>query len=52
MHPLRAADAMQRAAAFVASERRPVSLSAVTLHDRLAEAMRKEGFPLIGTEFA
>lgn len=47
VHPLRAADAMQLAAAFVASERRPPALSAVTLDERLAEAMRKEGFPLI-----
>jgi hypothetical protein len=47
VHPLRAADAMQLAAAFVASERRPPSLAVVTLDDRLAEAMRKEGFVLI-----
>jgi hypothetical protein len=47
VHPLRAADAMQLAAAFVASERRPASLAVVTLDDRLAEAMRKEGFVLI-----
>lgn len=47
VHPLRAADAIQLAAAFVASERRPPALSAVTLDERLAEAMRKEGFPLI-----
>ena len=47
VHSLRAADAMQLAAAFVASERRPPSLAVVTLDDRLAEAMRKEGFALI-----
>jgi len=47
VHPLRAADALQLAAAFVAAERRPASLQAVTLDDRLADAMRKEGFALI-----
>ncbi len=40
--------ATQRAAAaFVASARRPPALSAVTLDERLAEAMRKEGFPVV-----
>jgi predicted nucleic acid-binding protein len=46
VHPLRAADALQLAAAFVASERRPSSLEVVTLDDRLAAAARKEGFRL------
>jgi uncharacterized protein len=44
VHPLRAADALQLAAAFVAAERRPASLEIVTLDDRLANAARKEGF--------
>ena len=44
VHPLRAADALQLAAAFVAAERRPSSLEVVTLDDRLAVAARKEGF--------
>ena len=44
VHPLRAADALQLAAAFVAAEHRPVSLQVVTLDDRLADAMGKEGF--------
>ena len=44
VHPLRAADALQLAAAFVAAERRPPSLEIVTLDDRLAAAARKEGF--------
>lgn len=35
------------AAAFVAAERRPASLQVITLDDRLADAMRKEGFALI-----
>lgn len=47
VHPLRAADALQLAAAFMASERRPASLEFVTLDDRLASAARKEGFALL-----
>jgi predicted nucleic acid-binding protein len=47
VHPLRAADALQLAAAFIAAERRPSSLEVVTLDDRLAVAARKEGFVLI-----
>jgi hypothetical protein len=46
VHPLRTADALQLAAAFVAAERRPSSLDFVTLDDRLADAARKEGFVL------
>lgn len=46
VHPLRAADALQLAAAFIAAERRPPSLEIVTLDDRLAAAARKEGFVL------
>jgi predicted nucleic acid-binding protein len=48
VHPLRSADALQLAAAFVASERRPPSLEIVTLDDRLMAAARKEGFRLAG----
>ena len=47
VHPLRAADALQLAAAFLAAERRPSSLEVVTLDERLADAARKEGFELI-----
>lgn len=47
VHPLRAADALQLAAAFVAAERRPPSLELITLDDRLAAAARKEGFALV-----
>ncbi len=47
VHPLRAADALQLAAAFIAAERRPSSLEVVTFDDRLAAAARKEGFVLI-----
>ena len=47
VHPLRAADALQLAAAFITAERRPSSLEVVTLDDRLAAAARKEGFALL-----
>jgi predicted nucleic acid-binding protein len=47
VHPLRAADALQLAAAFMASERRPASLQIVTLDERLADAARREGFALV-----
>lgn len=50
VHSLRAADALQLAAAFVAAERRPASLEVVTLDERLADAARKEGFVLIDIE--
>ncbi len=46
VHPLRAADALQLAAAFIAADRRPPSLEIVTLDERLASAARKEGFIL------
>jgi predicted nucleic acid-binding protein len=44
VHAVRAADALQLAAAFMAAERRPASLELITLDDRLATAARKEGF--------
>jgi predicted nucleic acid-binding protein len=47
VHPLRAADALQLAAAFVAAERRPSSLEIITLDERLVAAARKEGFAMI-----
>ena len=47
VHPLRTAEALQLAAAFVAAEQRPSSLEVVTLDDRLAAAARKEGFVLV-----
>ena len=52
VHPLRAADALQLAAAFTAAERRPPSLQIVTLDERLADAARKEGFELLDTTAA
>jgi uncharacterized protein len=47
VHPLRAADALQLAAAFTAAEHRPTSLEFVTFDDRLADAARKEGFSMV-----
>lgn len=47
VHPLRAADALQLAAAFLAAERRPASLDMITLDERLAVAAQKEGFSVI-----
>jgi predicted nucleic acid-binding protein len=47
VHPVRAADALQLAAAFVAAERRPSSLEVVTLDRRLATAARREGFVVV-----
>ena len=49
VHALRAADALQLAAAFAAAENRPSALEVVILDDRLAEAARKEGFVLGAT---
>ena len=46
VHPLRAADSLQLAAAHVAAERRPSTLVLVTFDDRLHEAAGKEGFLL------
>jgi predicted nucleic acid-binding protein len=47
VHSLRAADALQLAAAILAAERRPSSLEVVTLDERLADAARKESFDVI-----
>jgi predicted nucleic acid-binding protein len=46
VHPLRAADALQLAAALAAAERRPSTLTVVTCDDRLRAAASKEGFVL------
>lgn len=46
-HPLRAADAQQLAAAVVAAEGVPSSLTVVTLDDRLRDAARREGFRVL-----
>ena len=47
VHPLRAGDALQLAAAFAAAERRPASHEIVTLDERLAYAAGKEGFVVL-----
>jgi len=52
VHPLRAADALQLAAAFLAAERRPATLEVITLDERLGAAARKEGFTVIDVESA
>ncbi len=52
VHPLRAADALQLAAAIVASEDQPASLPFVTLDDRLALAAEREGFTVVRPELA
>jgi predicted nucleic acid-binding protein len=44
VHPLRAADALQLAAAWIAAERRPPTLEVVTFDDRVRLAALKEGF--------
>lgn len=47
VHPLRAAGALQLAAAFLASEGQPSTLGFVCLDDRLSTAAQREGFHLI-----
>ena len=47
-YPLRAADALQLGAALVAADGDPQSLELVTFDRRLAEAARREGFPVLG----
>lgn len=49
VHPLRAADALQLAAAVVACEGDPSSLERVTLEERLADAARREGFAVLSS---
>ena len=48
VHVLRAADALQLAAAIVAAEGRPSTLGFVCFDERLAGAARKEGFEVVG----
>ena len=48
-HVLRAGDAFQLAAAMIAAEFRPASLSFVCYDERLASAARREGFTILGT---
>ena len=44
VHPLRAADACQLAAALVATQEDPVKVHFLTFDKRLAEVAQKEGF--------
>jgi len=50
VHSLRAADAMQLAAALFACENRPTNFEFVCLDGRLADAAAREGFTLFGDE--
>jgi predicted nucleic acid-binding protein len=47
LHPLRAADALQLAAAIIAADYDPTGLAFVTADERLAVAAAKEGFAVI-----
>jgi len=47
VHALRAADALQLAAALVWADERPAGLEFVSLDDRLGEAARREGFRVV-----
>ena len=47
VHDLRAADSLQLASAFWASEVHPSTLQIVTLDDRLAQAAQREGFDVV-----
>lgn len=49
LHPLRAADALQLAAALVASDLRPTNLTFVSLDHRLVTAAQREGFRVAGS---
>ncbi|MDZ4257862.1 MAG: type II toxin-antitoxin system VapC family toxin [Gemmatimonadales bacterium] len=52
LHPLRAADALQLAAALVLAEHDPRTLPFVTLDDRLALAAEREGFAVMGADLS
>jgi len=47
VHPLRSADALQLAAAWVLADQSPGSVSIVSLDDRLRNAANREGFALL-----
>jgi len=49
VHPLRAADAMQLAAALAASEQRPETFTIVSLDGRLNTAAEREGLTIFKT---
>jgi predicted nucleic acid-binding protein len=47
VHPVRAADALQLAAALAAAEQRPSSLQFVSLDERLTAVAEREGFSVL-----
>jgi len=47
MHPVRAADSLQLAAALIAADHDPGSLEIVCLDSRLTSAARREGFTVL-----
>ena len=47
VHPLRAADSLQLAAALIAAEHEPSGLGFVSLDERLVEAATREGFRVV-----
>ena len=47
VHPLRAADALQLAAAIAAAEDNPATLPFVTFDDRLGQAAARDGFVVV-----
>ena len=47
LHPLRAADALQLAAALVWCQGDPIYHAFICLDQRLREAARREGFPIL-----
>ncbi len=49
LHPLRAADALQLAAAVVGADHQPRSLAVVTLDSRFRQAAVNEGFEVLPT---
>ncbi len=49
VHVLRAGDSLQLASALVACDERPGHLPVVCLDDRLRDAARREGFPVLPT---
>lgn len=52
VHPLRAGDALQLAAAVVGAESLPATLPLVTLDERLAQAAQREGFAVVSPQAA
>jgi predicted nucleic acid-binding protein len=47
VHPLRASDALQLAAALIWARERPANLGFISLDDRLRDAALKEGFSVL-----